>query len=166
MDTKQQACAPSSPILACYFVPFTASVMNTSDLMIELKYQLFNSSEITVLEIPYTDFFDPIDPDETYELDGIQKYSDLSSYVEVNPKDIQQIQASVFGEYTTQTFDENGGLLQHTIYNDGLEMIVIQNLLDSKNLHSVKLLKSKGGNWHTDSIVVINDEVGSVKTVL
>jgi len=27
VDTKQQACAPSSPILACYFVPFTASVI-------------------------------------------------------------------------------------------------------------------------------------------
>jgi len=26
MDAKQQACAPSSPILACYFVPFITAL--------------------------------------------------------------------------------------------------------------------------------------------
>ncbi len=41
MDTKQQACAPSSPILACYFVPFTASVIS------QIKYR----GKMAVLEI-------------------------------------------------------------------------------------------------------------------
>ena len=134
--------------------------MNTSNLMIELKYRRFDSGKLTVLEIPYTEFFDPLAPGETYESDGIQKYAELSSYIKVDPKYIQEIQVSFFGESTTQTFDEKGGLLQHTIYSDGLEMIVIQNHLDSKNLHSVKL---KNGDWRTDSILVINDETGSVR---
>ena len=134
--------------------------------MVELKYQLFKNEETFLIEIPYSEFFDPIAVDESYELDGVQKYLELKSYVPVKPEEIKLLQLSLFGECTTQTFYEKGGLLQHTIYSDGSEMMVIQSNLNTEELHSTKLLKSKNGNWQTDSVVVINDESGSVKPVL
>ena len=72
----------------------------------------------------------------------------------------------MFGERTTQTFDEKGGLLQHTTYLDGSEMMVIQSHLNTEEVHIIKLIKEKCGGWQTQELIVINDENGSVKSLL
>lgn len=130
--------------------------------MIQIKYKTLNDGVEKTLNLPYADYYEPLEEGETYEACGIEKHLDLRDYLTINNSEISAIEVTSLQHINRVEYGEKNSITQHTIYKDKTEMLVMQSEIEPGVIHHIKLIKYGDERWLTSEINLIHDATGQI----
>lgn len=137
---------------------------------IEIIFQTWDGDSPAKLRLPPEAYFDPIDPDETYEEDAIAKYNHTWEYLDVPREQLKwsterRIGTSDDRIIFTQYMDGGRSWMTHRVDPDGYEEMIHVTQLDSRTCHIIRTVKLVvSGRWSVRLNSVIVDQAdGSQK---
>lgn len=129
---------------------------------VRIEYRLRGEDLRRQKTLTYEEFYDPLDGVETYLEHGVVRYLDFRDFLDVDPARIRFLRVETPEYNHTVHYGARGSLLQHTVYGDGEEMLVVQDELEPHVSHCVKLLRDAEGEWRAEDVSRLDDRTAEI----
>lgn len=130
--------------------------------MITIKVKVKGEEKERELILSYAEYYDPLEEGETYQKDGVAKYIDEREYLSFDKNEVSQLSVSTLDYNNFIIYGDKSSITEHTIFNNGEEMLVIQDEIEPGVTHHVKLKKSSFGKWEPNNIELIYDKTATI----
>jgi hypothetical protein len=132
---------------------------------IRLAYQLWGSDDVVWITLTPEKYFDPLEPGETYEADGVPRYNHTWRYLSVPRERLKWSLERREGTRNDTTFRTQymaGGKtwMTHRIDPDGFEELIHYTQISATCCHIVRTRRRPTGAWTVSLISVIHDLPG------
>jgi hypothetical protein len=132
---------------------------------IQLAYQLWGSDNIAWVTLTPEQYFDPLEPGETYEADGIPRYNHTWQYLSVPRERLKwslERREGTGDDTTFRTQYMAGGKtwMNHRLDPDGFEELIHCTQISATCCHIVRTRRGPTGAWTVSLISVIRDLPG------
>jgi hypothetical protein len=130
--------------------------------MVEIRYKLRQSADEASLRLADEDYFDPLDPGESWSRDGIPRFSRLSKYLSDDEASIEWAHVALADDSGTEerlerySPDGRVWMWQRTDPDGGGE-VCVETHLDSSHVHLARFNLDAGGSWGPNYIGVFTD---------
>jgi hypothetical protein len=137
---------------------------------IEIAFQTWDGDSPVRLRLSPEEYFDPVDPDETYEVDAVAKFNHTWEYLNVPREQLKwtterRVGTSHDRTISIQYMDGGRSWMTHRVDPNGYEEMIHVTQLDSRTCHITRTVKRVGsGRWavHLNSVIVDQND-GSQK---
>jgi hypothetical protein len=121
-------------------------------MQIEITYLFRNSKDSQIIKLNPEEYFDPLEPGETFEEDGIPIYSDAFDYIGCSAHDLEwAIEKILSGKgkriVRRQYLDGDRSMMVHVTEPDGSEEIIHSTEIEKDKWHIIRTYKSSNGSW-------------------
>ena len=119
---------------------------------IEIRYLSKKTQEVQTLRLSPEEYFDPLEPGETFEEDGIPAYQYAFDYIGCSADELKWSIEKISGSKGTrlvrsQYLDGDRSMMEHVIDPDGSEEIILSNEIEKDKWHIIRIRKSPNGSW-------------------
>jgi hypothetical protein len=126
---------------------------------ITLRFQKVDSQAPQELELSADQYFDPLEAGESFEKDGVPKFSNDWHYLRLEPSELLWSQLEVRGEshtkkYATQYSAGGQSVLVHRKDSDGWEEIIASTRLSPYQVHILRVHRDSDA-WVQNTNVLI-----------
>jgi hypothetical protein len=129
---------------------------------IQIAYQTWDGTEPVWLTLTPEEYFDPLEPGETYEANGVPRFNHTWHYLPV-PRErlkwsLERRQGT--GDDTTFRTQYMGGgqsWMNHRLDPDGYEEIIHATQIAEDRCHIIRTCRVPGGQWAVSLNSVIRD---------
>jgi hypothetical protein len=135
---------------------------------LEIVYQTWDSDTPLKLRLAPEDYFDPVEPGETYEDNGIPRYNETWHYLDVPRERLKWSSERRSGTwfdttFLTQYLDGGRSWLTHRVDPDGYEEMIHVTQLDHRTCHILRTVKLVAAvRWAVClNSVIVDQEDGS-----
>lgn len=129
---------------------------------VRIEYRLRDDERRREKEIPFEDFYDSLEEGETFSEHGVVRHVDFREFLDAEPAAVESLRLETPHYRHSARYGDHHGLLQHTVYRDGSEMLVVQDDLEPDVTHFVKLLRERSGEWRPDDVSRLDDRTAEI----
>lgn len=129
---------------------------------IQIAYQTWDDAEPVWLTLTPEEYFDPLEPGETYEAHGVPRFNHTWQYLAV-PRDrlkwsLERRQGTHDDTtFRTQYMDGGRSWMYHRLDPDGYEEIIHNTQFTDDRCHIMRTCRVAGGNWVVSLNSLIRD---------
>jgi len=133
-------------------------------MQIQLVYQTWDEAAPVTKPLPPEEYFDPLEPGESYEVDGIPRYNHTWQYLDVPPSRLKWTLLRRSGTvdddatFRTQYMDAGRSWMTHRRDPDGYEEMIHFTQIDEGRCHILRTGRAAGGGWVVYLNSVIEDK--------
>jgi hypothetical protein len=131
---------------------------------IEIVYQTWESDQPARLKLSPEAYFDPLEPGDTYQENGIPRYNETWQYLDVPRSRLKWACERRSGTwfdttFLTQYLDSGRSWLTHRVDPDGYEEMIHVTQLDDSTCHIIRTVKpAAAARWAVCLNSVIHDQ--------
>ncbi|VTR93119.1 Uncharacterized protein OS=Desulfosporosinus sp. OT GN=DOT_0185 PE=4 SV=1 [Gemmata massiliana] len=141
------------------------TVLTGCGVQIQLVYQTWDGgAPVTKFLLP-EEYFDPLEPGESYEVDGVPKYNHTWQYLDVPPRRLKWTveRRSGTADDTTiraQYMDGGQSWMTHRSDPDGYEEMIHSTQIGDGRCHILRTCRTTGGGWvvHLNTVIEGGDD--------
>jgi hypothetical protein len=146
-----------------WLTPLPVDFGGEPPMEIELVYQTWDGTEPVRLMLSPADYFDPLEPGETYESHGIPRYNHTWQYLHVPRSRLKWSKERRQGTgedstFRTQYMDGGRSWMNHRLDPDGYEEIIHHTELTDGCYHIIRTCRKTNGAW----VVALNSVVSDL----
>lgn len=140
---------------------------------IKISFQTWDSSDPVIYSLSPEEYFDPIQPHENFEEDGISKYPETWEYL-LKERNLERRLLKWSMEkrtgthhdttFRTQYMDNGRSWMTHRSDPNGYEEITHYTQLTESSCHIFRTFKTEGGSWAVHVNCVIEDRKDGSQT--
>ena len=132
---------------------------------IQIVYQTWGETAPVSKLLPPEEYFDPLEPGENYEADGVPRYNHTWQNLDVPLSCLKWTLERRSGttddtSIRTQYMDDGRSWMTHRSDPDGYEEIIHSTQIDDCRCHILRTCRTAGGGWvvHLNSVIEDQDD--------
>jgi hypothetical protein len=119
---------------------------------IKITYFLKKEQETRTINLSPEEYFDPLEPGETFEENGVPTYQYTFDYIGCSANELKWSIEKISSSKGTrilrsQYLDGDRSMMEHIIDPDGSEEIIHSNQIEKDKWHIIRTYKSSNGSW-------------------